>query len=93
MKPRILVTRHVYPEAISILAALGEVQYNDSSTGLGADGLAEAAADKHAIVSQLTDTIDARIMDAAPDLKVIANVAVGYNNIDAPACAANRTAE
>ncbi len=85
MKPGILVSRHVYPEAIDILSACGDVQYNDSSEGLGADGLAAAAADKQAIVSQLTDRMDARLMDAASGLKVIANVAVGFDNVDVPA--------
>lgn len=42
-----------------------------------------------AIVCLLTDTIDAAVLDAAgPQLKIVANVAVGYNNIDVPACRA-----
>lgn len=85
MKPKILVTRHVYPEAIAILSEHGDIQYNDSSAGLGPDGLVDAARGKQAIVSQLTDRIDARIMDAAPELKVVANVAVGFDNVDIPA--------
>ena len=44
---------------------------------------------KHAIVCLLTDAIDAAVLDAAgPQLKVVANVAVGYNNIDVAACRA-----
>lgn len=85
MPPRILVTRHVYPEAITILEAAGDVQYNDTSAGLSADQLQAAVADKHALVCQLTDRIDAAVMDAASELKVIANVAVGFDNIDIPA--------
>ena len=85
MSARILVTRHVFPEAISILEEAGDVQYNDTSAGLSADELQAAAADKQAIVCQLTDNIDAALMDVASDLKVIANVAVGFDNIDIPA--------
>ncbi len=85
MRPRILVTRHVFPEAIAILEQAGDVQYNDTSDGLSADELKAAAADKQAVVCQLTDKIDADFMDAAGDLKVIANVAVGFDNIDIPA--------
>ncbi len=85
MKPKLLVTRHIYPEAIAILREHADIDYNDSSAGLGADGLAAAAAGAQAIVSQLTDRMDARLMDAAPELKVIANVAVGYDNVDVPA--------
>lgn len=82
MSPKILVTRHVYPEAIAVLTPCGELEYNDSSTGLSADELVAAASDKHAVISQLTDTMDARLMDAAKELRVIANVAVGFDNID-----------
>jgi glyoxylate reductase len=39
-------------------------------------------ADKHGLISLLTDSVDRSVVDAAPGLKVIANVAVGYNNID-----------
>ena len=45
-------------------------------------------ADQEGIVCLFTDAITADIMDAAPRLKVIANVAVGYNNVDVPAATA-----
>ena len=95
MRPRILVTRHVFPEAIAILEDIGDVQYNDTSAGLSADELKAAASDKQAIVCQLTDKIDADLMDAAGGLKVIANVAVDTHpslNPAAPADAARYAA-
>lgn len=85
MSPKILVTRHVYPEAITLLSEHGDVDYNDTSNGLTSDRLVDAVADKHAIVSQLTDLIDARVLDSAAELRVIANVAVGFDNIDVQA--------
>src|SRR4029077_2396906 len=45
-------------------------------------------ADCVGLVSLLTDKIDAALMDAAPRLKVVSNFAVGFNNIDVPACTA-----
>ena len=49
----------------------------------------QRVAGKDALVCLLTDTIDAAVLDAAgPQLKIVANVAVGYNNIDVPACRA-----
>jgi len=42
--------------------------------------------DKAGLVCLLTDTIDEEILNAAPSLKVVSNVAVGYNNIDVAAC-------
>src|SRR5439155_20197615 len=44
--------------------------------------LLEACADASAVVSMLTDPIDAAFFDACPALRVVANVAVGYDNID-----------
>jgi glyoxylate reductase len=43
--------------------------------------------DRRAVLSMLTDRMDAEVMDRAPGLKVIANYAVGYNNIDIEAAA------
>lgn len=40
------------------------------------------------LVSLLTDRIDAELIDAAPSLKVVSNFAVGFNNVDVPACTA-----
>ncbi len=85
MSNRILVSRHVFPEAIEILGAAGELQYNDSSTGLSPEELRAAVSDKQALVCQLTDRIDVALMDAGTELRVISNVAVGFDNIDIPA--------
>ncbi len=85
MKTGILVTRHVYPEAIEILERHGEVHYHDSADGLSAEELSAAVAGQQALVCQLTDKIDAALIDAADALKVIANVAVGFDNIDVAA--------
>ena len=52
------------------------------------DELRRRIADKDALVCLLTDRIDASILDAAAKLKIVANVAVGYNNVDVPAARA-----
>lgn len=85
MKPRILVSRHVFPEAIDILEPVADIQYHDSSTGLSPEDLRAAIVGKQAVVCQLTDRIDAAFMDSGSDLKVISNVAVGFDNVDVPA--------
>lgn len=82
MNNRILVTRHIYPGALALLEADAVVEYHDSAEGLSAPRLRAAVADKHAIVCHLTDRIDSAVMDAGAELRVIANVAVGYDNID-----------
>ncbi len=54
---------------------------------MGREELLRRAAGADAVVSLLTERIDAELLEAAgPQLKVVANVAVGYDNIDVPAC-------
>jgi len=84
MPSSILVTRKL-PSAV--LAKLDQAGAVDLFTGDGAiprDELHRRVADKDALVSLLTDPIDRELIDAGRKLKVIANVAVGYNNIDIP---------
>ena len=51
------------------------------------DKLVSRVPGKHALVTMVTDTIDRAVIDAGTDLRIIANVAVGYNNIDVAAAA------
>jgi len=85
-KPKIYVTRQLFDEAIEIMERLAEVEVfegvdNAIPRGLllskvrGVDGL----------LPLLTERIDAEVMDAGEDLKVISNMAVGFNNIDVDA--------
>jgi glyoxylate reductase len=49
------------------------------------DELVRRIAGKHGLLSMVTDTIDRAVIEAGTALRVIANVAVGYNNVDVPA--------
>ena len=82
MKPTVLVTKRVYPEAIQLLRQHCQVDYVDSDDGIPPAELARRAKDKSAIVSQLTDRLSAEVLAALERVRVIANVAVGYDNID-----------
>jgi gluconate 2-dehydrogenase len=88
MKPKILVTREVFDETLEYLAQHCEVEANQQDVALTTDALARRLRDKHGVMCCLTDRIDAALLDAARQLKVVANIAVGYNNIDVPACTA-----
>jgi lactate dehydrogenase-like 2-hydroxyacid dehydrogenase len=90
MKPAILVTKRIYPEAIELLRAHAEVEYVDSDDGLPASELAARIRGKQGVVSQLTDKFDAAFIATLDGLRVIANVAVGYDNIDVPAATRKR---
>lgn len=63
----------------------------DLYTGPGAiprGELLERVAGKQALICLLTDRIDAEVLDAGADLRIVSNIAVGYNNIDVEACRA-----
>lgn len=82
-KPRVFITRRIPEEGIRIVAEHCEVEVSDYDGVLPREVLLEKVRGCSGILSLLTDTIDREVMDAAgPGLKVIANYAVGYNNID-----------
>jgi len=88
MKPRILVSRQVFPEVLASLQAHFDVDYNDVDAPLPPAELAARLADKVGAITMLSDRIDASVLAQAPGLKVVCNVAVGYNNFDVPAITA-----
>ncbi|HEX8031518.1 MAG TPA: NAD(P)-dependent oxidoreductase, partial [Vicinamibacterales bacterium] len=93
MKPPVLVTRKLPSKVITRLEEVCDVDLYVGAQAISRHELLERVKGKHAVVCLLTDTIDAAVLDAAgPQLKVVANVAVGYNNIDVPACRARNIA-
>ena len=89
MKPSVLVTRKLPSKVISRLEQHCDVDLYIGEEAISRRELLQRIAGKHAIVCLLTEGIDAEVLDAAgPQLKVVANVAVGYNNIDVAACRA-----
>ena len=82
--PSILVTRRLPSSVIARLEAEAEIDLYTGEAAIPAGELRERIAGKDALVCLLTDAIDRSVIDAAPGLKAIANVAVGYNNIDVP---------
>ena len=82
MKPRVLVTGRIPDAVLRTLAAECEVDIHTDDSPIARQDLIDRVRDKHALVCQITETIDRDILEAAPDLRVIANIAVGYNNID-----------
>ncbi|OXM42374.1 2-hydroxyacid dehydrogenase [Amycolatopsis alba] len=88
MTSTIAVTRWIPDEALKVLAEAGEVKLSRADRPLTPDELREFVRGASAIVGMLHDRIDGTVADAAgPGLKVVANVAVGYDNVDVPALA------
>jgi glyoxylate reductase len=88
MNGSILVTRSLPSSVVSRLHDVGSVDlYTDGAMPPAV--LVQRVADKDALICLMTDEINKTVIDAGARLKVIANVAVGYNNIDV-ACARAR---
>lgn len=81
-KPRVFVTRPVPEKGLERLRAVCDVHVHQSDLPPSRDILLREIANCEGIFSLLTDPIDAEVMNAAPRLKVISNMAVGYDNID-----------
>src|SRR5687767_1078810 len=88
MKPKVQVTREVFDETLAFLAQHCDVESNQVDIAYSPDVLARKLADKDGVMCALTDRIDAGLLERCPRLKAVANIAVGYNNIDLAACTA-----
>jgi len=84
-KPRVLLTRRIPSAAFTRLQSACDVDLHDGPNAIDPAELKNRIADKQGLICLLTDRIDGALLDAAPELKVVANVAVGYDNIDVPA--------
>lgn len=82
MKYSVLITKRIFPEAVELLRRETEVEYVDSDAGLTPAELDERVRGKQAVVCQLTDRFDAPRIESLNGVRVLANVAVGYDNID-----------
>ncbi|MEV6642947.1 D-glycerate dehydrogenase [Amycolatopsis sp. NPDC051371] len=86
--PKIAVTRWIPDDAVKVLAEAGDVVVSPADRPLTPEELHEFVAGADAVVGMLHDRLDGALADAAgPGLKVVANVAVGYDNVDVPALA------
>jgi glyoxylate reductase len=80
---RVLVTRRIPSSILARLQDACEVDvYQGDAGAMPRDELLGRIAGKRALMCLLTDLIDSAVMDAAPGLRIIANIAVGFDNID-----------
>jgi glyoxylate reductase len=84
-KPRVFVTGKIPRSVIRTLEASFEVEAYSGDSPISHDELMARVRGQEALVSLITETVDRAVIEAGADLRVIANVAVGYNNIDVPA--------
>ena len=84
MKKKVILTKNYLQPAIDRLNDVFDLVVAEES-GKDLAAVVKEHADAEALISFLSDKIDRSLMDLAPNLKIIANYAVGYNNIDVAA--------
>jgi glyoxylate reductase len=82
MPGTVFISRRLPDEALALVQGRAQVRQHTEDRGLSKAELAVRLGDVDGLVCLLTDTIDDALLAAAPRLRVVANVAVGYNNID-----------
>lgn len=87
-KPKVFLTRELPPQAMERLRSETELEMNPEDRVLTKQELIEGVKGKDALLCQLTDQVDKEVLSANPDLKIVTNYAVGYNNIDIEAATA-----
>jgi glyoxylate reductase len=92
-KPKLFSTHVLYDGPRRLLAEHFDVEYWTENTRPSRAEVLNRVAGKDALVCLLTEKVDAELLDAAgPTLRIVANVAVGFDNIDVPVCTARRIA-
>ena len=87
MAARIVVTRRIPEPAIELLEGAGDVWVSPHDRPLATDELHAAVAGADGVVTLLHDRVDDAFLDAAGSrLRIVANAAVGYDNLDVRAC-------
>ena len=89
-KARVFSTHPLFEEARAILDAACDVEYWVQPERPPIEEIARRTKDKEGLVCLLTDRINDDFLRIAPKLRIAANVAVGYDNIDVPACTKRR---
>jgi len=86
VRPKVLVTRKVFDDTLNLLSKHFDVESNQRDVPFSPTQLVKKLQGKLGVITLLTDTFDERVLAQSPELKIICNLAVGFNNIDVKAC-------
>ena len=84
--PKVLATHRLFDAARKTLQDNCDVEYWEKSERPPREEVLRRVKDKEGLICLLTEKVDDELLQAAPKLRIAANVAVGYDNIDVPAC-------
>ncbi|NJF24469.1 glyoxylate reductase [Thermococcus sp. Bubb.Bath] len=82
MKPKVFITRRIPENGIELLKEHFDVEVWEDEHEIPREVLLEQVRNVDALVTMLSERIDTEIFDAAPKLRIVANYAVGYDNVD-----------
>lgn len=88
MKPKVFVAREVFDDTLAFLDEHCELTTNQDDVRFGADELAARMQGIDGVVLTTAERVDAALLERCPSVRIFSNAAVGYNNIDVPACTA-----
>jgi glyoxylate/hydroxypyruvate/2-ketogluconate reductase len=87
--PRVLVARRLFPEVVDRLRPHFDVDYREADEPMTAEGLIARLQGCAGALIAGTEPINGALLDACPQLRAVCSMAVGFNNIDVPACTAH----
>ena len=90
LRPKVFVARRIFPEGLERLRQVCDVTYHDSEVALNQDELAKALVGMDGALVTGSEKIDANTLKLSDSIKMVANIAVGYNNFDLKAMSAQK---
>jgi gluconate 2-dehydrogenase len=87
-RPAVFIARRVFPDIVDRLRPHFDVRTHDGDAPLSQPELIAALQGCAGVFVTGSELVDARLLDACPQLKAVCTMFVGYNNIDVPACTA-----
>src|SRR5215472_11092545 len=85
-QPKVLATRSLFPATKKILEGECQVEYWTAAEPMSRAELLHRVRDKEALICLLTERVNEELLRSAPHLRIVANIAVGFDNIDLPQC-------
>lgn len=79
---KIYICHHIPEKGLSLLHGKVDFKFWDGEGPVPEDVLFKEISDADGVITMLTEKVDSHFFDAAPNVKVVSNYAVGYNNID-----------
>ena len=91
-KPKLLATHALFEAPKQRLSESFDAEFWTAPNRPSRSEVLRRVADKDALICLLTEKIDEELLNAAPNLRIVANVAVGFDNIDLDACSRHKVA-